>query len=194
MTLFEYLSVATSIVLSLSAAQLLTRLRSILDPTTRHWIHALWVALLLFGHLVVWWEFWGYRDVATWNFVSFAILLLNPGILFVASSVLVHSDKEPESQGWQEHFFNVHRSFFASFGLLPVVSIVRRWFLTDLPILSTNNLPEVGFGFLCFVGFVSSKRTVHAALVVVYWLALLFTTTNYWFFPGDIANLSAPGG
>ena len=194
MTLFEYLSVATSIVLSLSAAQLLTRLRSILDHTTRYWIHALWVALLIFAHMVVWWEFWGYRDVATWNFLGFAVLILNPGILFVASSILVLSDRESEPKGWRDHYFNVHRSFFAAIGLLPLVSILRRWFLTDLPLLSANNLPEVGFGFLCLVGFVSSNKSVHATVVVVYWLSLLFATANYWFFPGDVALSNTSGG
>ncbi len=193
MTLFEYLSVATSIVLSLSAVQLLTRLRSTIDPTDRHWVHALWVILVLFGHLIVWWEFWGYRNVTTWNFASFALLLLNPGILFVASNVLVDSDKERDSRDWQKHFYDVHRSFFATFGLLPVVSILRRWVLTDIPMLSTNNLPEVGFGFLCLVGFLSSNRSVHAGLVVVYWLFLLLTTANYWFLPGEVVISSTFG-
>jgi hypothetical protein len=70
-TLFEYLSVATSIVLSISAAQLITILRAVLRPGRRYWVHTLWTVLALFGHLVIWWEFWGYRDVASWNLPQF---------------------------------------------------------------------------------------------------------------------------
>ena len=187
MTLFEYLSVATSIVLSLSAAQLLTQLRSVLNPTKRYWVHTLWVFLALFGHLIIWWEFWGYRGDISWNFANFALLLLNPGILFVASNTLIHSETRG-AKSWGEHFFEIRRPFFATFGMLPLVSVLRRWALTDVPLLSSNNLPEVGFALLLLIGFISGSRKVHAGLIITYWFALVITTANIWFLPGDVAN------
>ena len=165
MTLFEYLSVATSIVLALSAAQLLTNLRSVMHRARRYWVHVLWIFLLLLGHLLVWWEFWGYRDVTSWNFAKFTLMLLNPGILFVCSNTLVHSESKVDKP-WDEHFYQVRRSFFAVFGMLPLVSVLRRWSLADIPILSPNNFPELlVFLPFCVAGFAFKSRRIHASLV-----------------------------
>ena len=91
MTLFEFLTVAISIVLALSAGQLLTNVREVFDPTRRYWVHALWVIHLLFQHVLVWWSFWAYRDVESWNLATFGIALLPTGLLFVCTSTLVPS-------------------------------------------------------------------------------------------------------
>jgi hypothetical protein len=49
MTLFEYLSVAVSLVLALGLTHLLANLRAVVEPTRRYSVHALWVVYLL-GH------------------------------------------------------------------------------------------------------------------------------------------------
>ena len=106
MTLFEYLSVAVSIVLSLSAAQILVNLRAVFDPASRYWVHTLWVVIVLFVHLLFWWGFWAYRVVESWNLATFALVLLNPGILFVASTTLVLNASKLD-RSWEQHFFDI---------------------------------------------------------------------------------------
>ena len=118
MTLFEYLSVAISIVLSLSAAQILVNLRAVLDPARRYWVQILWVVILLYVHLLLWWGFWAYRDVESWNLAMFSLVLLNPGLLFVSSTTLV-VDASKSDRNWEQHFFDVRRSFFVTFGFVP---------------------------------------------------------------------------
>ena len=189
MTLFEYLSVVTSIVLSLSAAQLLAQLRAVLQPAKRYWIHTLWVLFALSLHLLIWWEFWGYRNVAGWNIASFALLLLNPGILYVCSSTLVR----PEAnviEHWSKHFFEVRRTIFLTLSMLTIVSVLRRWVLTDVPVLSTANIPELVFALLFITGFISRDTKLHAGIVIASWLLLVVTTANTWFQPGAVVNLS----
>ena len=103
MSLFEYLSVAISVMLSLSAAQLFTNLRSVFDPPRRYWVHAVYVAQMLFLHLMNWWGFWGYREIETWNLGSFSFVLLGPALIFVCSSALVAAPTSTESS-WEQHF------------------------------------------------------------------------------------------
>ena len=49
MTLFEYLTVAVSIVLGLAAARLLDALPHILAKGRRYWVHATFAGLCLFN-------------------------------------------------------------------------------------------------------------------------------------------------
>ena len=189
MTLFEYLSVVTSIILSLSAAQLLTQLRTILQRAKRYWVHALWVIFVLLLHLLIWWELWGYRNVESWNFVKFSFLLLNPGILFICSSALVHSEAgAPEH--WSKHFFEVRRIIFSTLAMLTVGSVLRRWILAGVPMLSPVNIPELLFAALFLSGFLSRSTKLHAVLVIASWLLLLMTTANIWFQPGAVVDSS----
>ena len=91
MTHFEFLSVAVSIVLALSAGQLVGNIREVFDPTRRYWVHALWVVALLLLHILNWWVLWGLRDVQAWNLAMFASVLIAPGLLFACylSALLV---------------------------------------------------------------------------------------------------------
>jgi hypothetical protein len=160
-TLFEYLSVAISIVLSLSAAQLLGNLREVLDPARRYWVHALWVVQTLWLHVLYWWSMWAYRDVESWNLLSFAFVLLVPALLFMSSSALVPSYARSVSS-WDEHFFAVRRWYFAARSLLVVFAGLRSWLLLDTAPPPFSGLILVA----CVTGFVFSHRWLHVVLVV----------------------------
>ena len=118
MTLFEYLSVAISIVLALSAAQLLGNIREVFDPARRYWVHALWAFHMLLLHILLWWGFWAYRDVESWNLASFTLVLVNPGILLVLSNALVPTHLR-DGMSWEEHFTSVRKMFFVMRGGSP---------------------------------------------------------------------------
>lgn len=188
MTLFEYLSVATSIVLSLSAAQLLSKLRSVLDPVRRYWVHALWTFVLLLLHLNIWWEFWGYREVVEWNFAKFALMLLNPGILFVCSNVLIDLESDPK-KAWDSHFFEIRSLFFAALLMLPVVSVLRRLVLADIPILNPANYAELFLFFpLYTVALVFKSRRGHEVIALINCLLFAISIAYIWFEPGAVVN------
>jgi len=187
MTLFEYVSVVTSIVLSLSAAQLLSRLRVILQPPGQYWMFTLWVGFALMLHLLIWWEFWGYRDFQGWNFASFAMFLFNPAVLYICSSAMAGSDV-PER--WSMRFDDTRRTMFLCFGLLTVGSVLRRLLLVDMPILSENNLPELLFALLFVAGYLLRSAKLQTVVVIASWTLLLVTTTTDWFQAGAV--VSAP--
>ena len=97
MTLFEYISVAFSVVLSLSAAQILSNIRSVLDRDRRDWVHGLWMAHILILHVIVWWSGWALRDVS-WNLASFSLALSAPALLYLTANALVPSDQSASSE------------------------------------------------------------------------------------------------
>jgi hypothetical protein len=182
-TLFEYLSVAVSIVLSLSAAQILVNLRAVFDPARRYWVHALWVVMALFVHLLVWWGFWAYRVVESWNLATFSLVLLNPGILFVASTTLVHNAAKLD-RSWEQHFFDIRRSFFVIFGMIPAGSVLRDWILFDTPVMTWFHLPELLMTAICIVGWASANRRIQSILVLASMVVLATFTSSIWLQPG----------
>ena len=183
MTLFEFLSVAISIVLALSAAQLLGNLREVFDPARRYWVHALWVVHLLLVHVVGWWGLWAYRDLESWNLGLFALFLVIPGLIFVCSNTLVAS-RHGDMTSWEQHFFSVRKWFFVARGLIGVVSALRSWLLLGIPMLDLWRLPSLLMLILCAVGFTSTSRRVHGVIVVIGMIRLILGTGYLWFQPG----------
>ena len=183
MTLFEYLSVAVSIVLSLSAAQILANLRAVLDPDRRYWVHALWVLQALLVHVIYWWGFWAYRELESWNFAFFVVVLLNPGLIFICSNILVLGDRAP-GISWEEHFFSVRRWFFVIWGALAVVATVRNWLILETPLLVLGRIPILMTLIICIAGFHFTDRRIHGALVLVSLISVSVAITYLWFQPG----------
>ncbi len=188
MTLFEYLSVAVSIVLSLSAAQILSNLRAVLKAAGRYWVHVSWVAFALYSHVIIWWEFWAFREVASWTLGTFALVLVNPGLLFVASNTLVQLDPA-EDQTWEGHFYSIHQSFFLTYGLLLPVSVLRDWVLLDASVEFPRLLPEALMLLICGVGWVSKSKRVHSGLVLLCFSMALVSTVFFWLLPGGGSRL-----
>ena len=137
MTHFEFISVAVSIVLALSAARLLAALPHVLAPGRRYWIHALWSLALLFAHMDFWWTIWIYREIDPWTFTGFAVVMLTPALLFLTVSSLV-SDSPTTIASWRTHFYAGHRVFFSLY--LATVSSI--W-LRQLIVLGDSSVPYV---------------------------------------------------
>ena len=183
MTLFEYLSVAISIVLSLSAAQILVNLRALFDPAKRYWVHIAWVVIVLFTHLLLWWGFWAFRDVESWSLATFFLVLLNPGILFVVSTTLVVDGSKSE-KSWEQHYFENRTSFFATFALIPICAVLRNWILMDAPVVRLVHLPELFMIAICFAGCASANRRAHVAIAIAALVVLITFTASVWLEPG----------
>ena len=130
MTHFEFISVAVSIVLALSAARLLTALPHVLAPGRRYWVHALWSVTLLSMHLGFWWAIWIYREIDPWTFRSFAAVMLTPGLMYLTVSTLV-SDSPTSIESWRTHFHTRHRTFFSLY-LATVLSIPQKFFRAQI--------------------------------------------------------------
>ena len=173
MTQFEFISVAVSIVLAISAARLLAALPHAMAPGRRYWVHSLWSLILLAPHLGFWWAIWTYRNIDPWTFRGFASLMLTPAFLFLSVSALV-SDSPAAIGCWREHFYRQHRIFFSLF-LAALVSIPFRQFvvLGDAAAPLIEGAPEylfplqLGFVVIPVIGIIATSERVHAILVVI---------------------------
>jgi hypothetical protein len=182
MTQFEFISVAVSIVLALSAARLLNALPHILTPGRRYWVHALWSVTLLGMHLGFWWAIWIYREIDPWTFRSFAAVMLTPACMYLTVSTLV-SESPATIGSWRTHFYAKHRGFFSLY-LATLFSILLRQFIVlgsatapfvegvpslAVPVLFVASLVPV-------IGIVATNERIHALLVVI---SAVFTFFNF---------------
>ncbi len=173
MTHFEFISVAVSIVLALSAARLLAALPHVLAPGRRYWIHALWSLALLFAHMDFWWTIWIYREIDPWTFTGFAVVMLTPALLFLTVNSLV-SDSPTTIASWQTHFYASHRVFFSLY-LATVSSIQLRQLIVlgDASVPYVEGLPALLVALLMLVGLaipvlgiITTNERAHAFLVL----------------------------
>ena len=110
MTLFEYLAIAFSLVLSFSAIRLVGGLPHALRREGRYWVHVAFVVGLLFSVTNAFWVFWSFREIS-WNYPKFLLALLNPGILYLLAATLVPENPETV-RSWRDHYYAVRRRFF----------------------------------------------------------------------------------
>ena len=172
MTLFEYLSVGYSIVLSLVVVRLLGGLPAALDRERRYWVHVLWLIYVLVRVLAFWWSFWSYREVATWSFFSFALVLLLPGLLYMMAVALI-PDNSNNLPSWRDHYFAVHRRFFAIFATSLLLVVTTSVWLLNAPLVHRlRGAQAVIFG-LALIGAFSSNRRIHAGLAIIIPLSLI---------------------
>src|SRR3990172_5879526 len=94
MTLFEYVTVAVSIVLSFGVVRLLDGLRWAALPGRRYGVHLLWIPTKLLNHALYWWGLWALREAVAWNVASFLWILLFPRTLYLQSTALVTTQPE----------------------------------------------------------------------------------------------------
>ncbi len=183
MTLFEYLSVGYSIVVSLVVVRVMGGLPAALDRERRYWVHVLWLAYVLVRALGFWWIFWSYRTVETWSFFSFSLVLLMPGLLYMMAVTLI-PDGSADVRSWREHYFAVHRRFFVIFALSLLLVVSTSVLLLDAPLLHPFRASQALVFGLALLGAYSSDPRIHAGLAIALPLSLIPTMFFLWQQPG----------
>ena len=175
MTIFEFLSVAVSIVLALTLGKLIAATPHVFSSRARDVIHAGFFLVTNFVVLAIWWFVWMLHDKASWNFLEFLIMMGSPVGLYLAAHLLV-SDVPGEVVSWREHFATVHRWYFAAILATVIFAIVRMvWVLGD------ELRFALGLALLCIVvaiGIVSPRRSVHAGILIFWLVFQVFAVTQ----------------
>jgi len=166
MTLFEYISVGFSIVLSLGVATLLSGLRRVFAADRRYWVHAAWVVTTLFMHAVAWWSLWSFSTVESWTILSFLVVLLQPVVLFLTASLLI-GDEPATTTSWHGHYFRVRKWFFSARIVYMLVIIGASWQILGIGLLHPARLFGASHIALSAVGISTANERVHAVLVVL---------------------------
>ena len=128
MDAFSYLSVLLSIILGLAIAQVLQGYRALLLARGR--IHAdpaplIWSGLVLLFAAQAWWASFGLNARPDWDFADFAAILLQMGLLYMLSA-LVLPDVPAESTVDLAHHFERHRKAFFAFLIAMLASSIAK--------------------------------------------------------------------
>ena len=183
MTHFEFISVAVSIVLALSAARLLAALPHVLAPGRRYWIHALWSLALLFAHMDFWWTIWSYREIDPWTFSGFAVVMLTPALLFLTVNSLV-SDSPTTITSWRTHFYAGHRVFFSLYWATVCSIPLRQLALLGDASAYVEGLPSLTVAVMLvgpaipLLGIFTRNERAHAFLVLYSAIGIFFNITR----------------
>jgi hypothetical protein len=171
MTQFEFVGIGVSLVVGLAVARLLEGTRDTFDPARRFWIHALWVVNKLMNATLIFWAGWVYRDVESWNFIDFLVLLAAPGIVFLQAHALVtaHPHSIPD---WRTHFWSIRQFFFAANVVQILVTFATVYLISGVPFPSVETVPLTVVLLFSVIGTVSTSERTHAAIAVVSFLNL----------------------
>jgi hypothetical protein len=89
--LFEFLMVLLSLIIGLGITELLNGVAlSIRNKKTisLYWIHSLFVVIVFLALVQQWWEIWNLRDIQSWTFPGFLMMLGGPIGLYLIAHLL----------------------------------------------------------------------------------------------------------
>jgi hypothetical protein len=140
----------------------------------------IWAAMLLLIATQMWWSSFGLREHTDWSFGLYGLVLLQMGLFYLASG-LVLPDLSPEKIDLETDYFRNRGWFFGLLGGAAVASILKDVALDgELP-----ETPNLIFHFIliasCGAAILSENRRYHAILapalllLFVGYIALLFT-------------------
>jgi len=93
---FEYVSVIFSVVVSLAFTHLLAGMVRLIHArgVKFSFVHAGWIALLVFWCVDYWFSVWHLRDAETWTLGFVSFLLLMATVLYIACGLAVPTESE----------------------------------------------------------------------------------------------------
>jgi hypothetical protein len=173
MSHFEYISVAVSIVLSLTVVRLLDSLPRAVAVDKRYWIHGVWVLFLLLWSAVFWWLSWSHSRADRIAFPTFLAIVTPPAILYLCASALV-SHAPADVPSWREHYWHVRQRFFALALAFLATLVFTSTVLQGVPLRHPIRIAQAVLATLFTIGLVSRSERTHATLAaLVGGLALL---------------------
>jgi hypothetical protein len=162
MSIFEFLTVAVSIILALGLSRLISSIPYVFDPQKRDWLHALFLVLLIIGHLVLWWRVWLLNVVSSWNFLQFVILIGSPLSLYLTTTALVSSTPDRISD-WKLYFTDRSQWVLSALTVAIFFGLLRSYFIM-------GTTPEWwSFSALAFFGggALTKRREVHIGVALI---------------------------
>jgi hypothetical protein len=183
MDAFSYLSVLLSIVLGLALTQILQGYRAVLlaKGRVRHSATVLiWSGQFLFIVAQAWWASFGLRDRTQWDFVAFAVILAQMGLVYMAAALIFPDIPSSGDVDLASHWER-HRGAFFSFVLaMLAASLLKSFALDDRLPSPTDTLFHVLLAIIAVAGIMVRNSRIQlllacvSASVLVAYVALLF--------------------
>lgn len=169
--LFNYLAIAFGLLYSVAALRVLGGLPAAFERDRRSGLHLGLAFDMLLLITISFWTFWSLSEVV-WTFRGFALALLVPGLLVYCAAVLVPENPE-RMTSWREHYFAVHRRWFAGFALWGLAAGVSATVNLDMPFDHPARAVHLSTFAMGTVGALSANPRVHALLVTLIALLLI---------------------
>ena len=137
--------------------------------------------------ITYWWSIWIFRDVATWNILSFALVLAWPVVLYLQVTSLV--SRQPELvTDWQAHFYAQRKWFFGANIVLNSLPIGFYGLLGANPFSDTFGAARLVILGYSIAGFATDNTKVHGLVVVTAAITILL---GFWL-PGFSPRSALP--
>jgi len=175
MSLFEFLMVLVSIIVSLGIAEILTGIARLIrcrGSIQGYWVHSIVVTVVFFALLQQWWEIWGLRDAPEWTFHGLLMMLTGPVGLFLIAHLLF---PEPmQGANLREYYYGTMRPVWWLGALTVVLATMFRPLIFGDSLLSPDNATSLLFVFGFIVLAISKRSILHVILVPIFLLLVLF--------------------
>jgi hypothetical protein len=165
MTLFEYVAIAYCLVISFAVARAASVLPHALAPDGRYWVHVAWVFTSLSFSLLIFWNFWSFREVE-WRLGSLCLQLAIPTSAFVFATI-VAPDEPTKILSWREYFYSVRVKLFACGLVISILVILPSTVLLEMPLTHPARLAQAAMFGVSLAGALSDRPRVHAALATL---------------------------
>jgi len=138
-----------------------------------------WATNLLLMHVQTWWSMYGMRFHSRCTFLEFAVVLLQPVILFLLATVVLPSPSAAQ-QDLRANYFTQRRWFCGLLIALLVVSVCRDLLLTGKLPDTPNLLFHILFLVGAIGGWITAREIYHQSLAlgsfgaITIYIAILF--------------------
>ena len=180
---FGYLSVILSIVLGLALTQILQGYRAVLlaRGRVRHSATVLiWSGLLVAIVAQAWWASFGLRDRTKWDFVTFAIILAQMGLIYMIAALIFPDIPASGDIDLRDHFERHRGAFFGFILAMLAASLLKSVALDGRLPRTTDLIFHLVLGAMALVGILARNGRVQlllacvAAAVLAAYVGLLF--------------------
>ncbi|HEX7914310.1 hypothetical protein [Rudaea sp.] len=184
MDAFNYLSVLISIILGLAITQILKGVRGVVLSRARvipYWPTFVFAGFLFIVAMQGWWALFELRQVRTWTFPMFALVVTQTTSLYLLAALVLPDFFGEQIIDLRKHYFAHRRIFFSLIVVTLLISLAKPFFFEGhLP----NDLADVAFHLgwiaLAIVAAVTKREWFHkamsvaSALTFLVYIALLF--------------------
>jgi hypothetical protein len=186
MTLFEYLAIAFSLVLSFTAMRLIAGLPYAAHPDRRYWVHLVFVCCHLAVTVLVFWNLWSFR-AASWTLPTFSLVLVCAGVVYFTACALI-PEQASTIGSWRSHYYSVRRRFFLGIVALGLSISLILTVILDLPLLHPARITQFVAISVGTLGAVSSSARVHASMALFACLISAVAGTTVFLEPGAVTE------
>jgi uncharacterized membrane protein len=181
MSLFEFLVTLYSIITGLGLTLLVRSLGQMLETRRRtrlYWVHTCWLVIMLVSYVIVWFQLWSYRNVASWTVLEGLLLLSVPVALYLVSHLAVPELDGDAHHDMRAYYYEHHRLLQGLLALGVVLSTASGALLLDRWTPEPWLIARLAALALLLPGIVSGRPMVHGVQVVLVLLLLSFAVTE----------------